>query len=193
MQKFVQDLKRDQRKAIILGVLVVIGIGMGAKSLFKGSAPEDANASIAPGVNPVREAARTDIPSTSEASQDAKREQYLLKIDRRINRDLFSFNSELFTLLEPLPAVAQPTSKPIATQPTQPDQADIERTAIFAQAQTLRLQSVISGPKPTAIINDNVLRVGDWAQGFQVMEIANNSCVVQKKDVRVMLELSKEK
>lgn len=193
-QKLVQDLKRDPRKAIILGVLTIVGVWVGAKAIFKGGNPESANAAVASAVNTSREIARTDSTPIADASQDARRDQYLRQLNRKVDRDLFALKTELFPLAEPVSVT--PTivaTAPTTTQASQPDVADIERKAIVAQSELLRLQSVISGPSPTAIINDHVLRVGEWTNDFQVVAIADNSCVVQKKDVRVTLELKKEK
>jgi len=64
--------------------------------------------------------------------------------------------------------------------------------AVRAQAQALSLQSTIVGDVdvPTAIINGEVLRVGDLINGFRVVDIAARTCTVEKANLRITLEMT---
>lgn len=194
VQTLVEELKRDRRKALLLAILAVVGGAVGVRTFWKGSSPAPAGAAIPALTGTGRDLARSDPSATTDA-RDARWEQYLRQVDRKITRDLFAMNAEMFTLLEPVtitPVAA--AGLPTATA-SAPDPAELQRQAIHAEAKKLELQSVIFGVKPTAIINDHVLRVGDSVEeyDFKVVQITEQSCVVQKQDVLVTLEMPKDK
>ncbi|HAU37238.1 MAG TPA: hypothetical protein DCX07_05925, partial [Phycisphaerales bacterium] len=66
-------------------------------------------------------------------------------------------------------------------------QREQEVQAIHAQARALNLQSTMLGAVPTALLNDRVLRVGEWVNGFRVAEIGASWCVVEKSGVQIRL------
>ena len=105
--------------------------------------------------------------------------QYCLVVDR----DMFTPDPVYFPPKQkPRPvAVATPVDEEAARR-------EAERKAVQAQARALTLQSTMVGS--AAIINGQVLRVGDWINGFQVVEIAVRSCTVEKSSMRVTLEMA---
>ena len=64
-----------------------------------------------------------------------------------------------------------------------------EEQIIRAQARSLTLQSTMLSENPVAIINGQVLRVGEWINGFEVTEITAHACKVSKTDVTVLLKM----
>ena len=99
-------------------------------------------------------------------------------------RDLFAAKLEFYAWVNPEPA------KKAAARPAGPDPLEIER-AVRAEAKTLSLQSTMIGPDPSAMIGGRILRVGEWIKGFRIIAIHERSCVVEKKSVKVPLEMKK--
>ncbi len=71
--------------------------------------------------------------------------------------------------------------------PTEEEKLAARKKIVLAQAQALTLQSTIVTANPTAMINDSVLRKGDWINGFQVVEITPRTCSLVKDEITVIL------
>jgi hypothetical protein len=69
------------------------------------------------------------------------------------------------------------------------DEKEMERQAVLKQAKEMVLQSTMTSANPSAVINGRVLRLGEWLNGFQVVEISPRACKVEKRGVRVTLEM----
>lgn len=196
MRTFVEDLRQNRRKAVLLGVLAAVGLLLGARAVFRSSSPVAARAAVAPqGASP-KGPARPEAGAADLPPREARLDPYIKQIDRTAARDLFAFRGELFTAVEPViitPVVV--STQPATTQASPPDSAEVERRQALAQARTLTLQSVILGSEPTAIINDRtrdrVLRVGDAVRGFEVLRISGDSCILRKNGVQATLTLEK--
>ena len=196
--RLLDELKRDKKKTAVLAVLTVVALVMGIRALGSGT-PARAKAMVAaPPLSSVGStasaqsvstpAANADLTSSGELLAEQRREQYIFSIDRRINRDIFAVKLDQFPLQASV--VVQPVASEPASQPAV-DPAVAERQETLAQAETLALQSTICGKVPTAIINDRVLTTGESIQGFTVVDILDQACVVRKNDVVVTLNLKK--
>lgn len=86
-----------------------------------------------------------------------------------IRRDLFAWES-VFDSPAPMPA-ADPSE------------------AARAASQALRLQAVMLGDEPRAVVNGRVYRVGEAVGEFVIRRIERRGIVVQKDDVAVNIDL----
>lgn len=186
------ELRRDRRKAFLLALLALVACGMGLRLLSRGKTPASAKASATALAAPIRQAA--PAPVARDAGQDFLQE--LRRDKTKLARDLFAPNPEFFPRPKPKPKAkvkiepagqAAPKPTPAARQvdPT------LQRRAIEAQASTLHLQSTMLGTRPTAIVNNLVLRRGDWIHDFQVIAITERTCVLRKEGVSVVLEMKR--
>ena len=189
-QRLVMELKREKKKAIVLAVLGLVGVVVVARMVMKESAPSQAVAAGAgsASVEPLESNESATEPSaesfrTNEQAR-VKREKYIRNIDHSFTRDIFLPNSEYFPP-EQEPGVGM--IAPVATQDSTKAKANVVR----AQARALVLQSTVISATPTAIINGSVLCSGGWISGFEVVEIASHSCLVEKDGVKVTLEMKK--
>ena len=130
----------------------------------------------------------------------AGRETHLATMDRKITRDLFKPNLEYFPPAEGVGShvvVATDQQKGLFQQAYQwvcqkqnARRRHMEHIgAIRARAQAFSLQSTVLGRSPTALINGQVLRKGDWISGFRLKAIASNYCIVSKNGVDVELHM----
>jgi hypothetical protein len=108
--------------------------------------------------------------------------KYLGPIDTTIKRDIFAANPKYF------PPVVKPDVASHAA-PSGMDDINAERAAIQAKALELALQSTVVSANPTAIIEGQVLHVGDWVNGFRVVEIGSRQCTLEKSGVKVTIEM----
>jgi hypothetical protein len=204
------ELRRDKKKAGILFVLLVTAGIVGGRLLVTHTIPAGAAGAPAGGGNAAGAAPAEQPPwagggpsSAARPGREAEREEYLARVDRTINRDLFrprleSFPLEGMLLPASLVRVADASGEPGMFQQVEQwwsekqdaQRQQLERTNLVqAQAQALSLQSVMLSGSPTALINGQVLRVGDWISGFRVQAITAGSCVVAKDGVEAELHL----
>jgi hypothetical protein len=186
--RLVTNLRQEPSKAVVLGVLLLVLVVVAGRELFKRLGPSRAGAAVTAEARAVRPLPATGRPSGAAGQDDLdsariKDIPHLKKLV--VNRDLFTPDPVHFPPVQvnkPVPVV-KPAEDPAA-------QVEVERRAIQAQAKALTLQSTVIGAVPTAIVNGQVLRVGDWVNGFQVKEITSRVCTVEKKGMSVVLEMA---
>ena len=184
------EIKRSWQKSAVLGVLMAVLLVVVGLRLAKHLRPEPAQAAGAAsgstgGADRQKPAARKAADGAAEPVDRApKATSAPARREPVVDRDLFRPNPIYFPPKQKVgPA---PRATPVDAEAAK---REAERRAVQAQAGALRLQSTIISQIPTAIINGQVLRSGDWIAGFQVVSIGPRSCVVEKKGMRVRLEM----
>ncbi|MFP4054359.1 MAG: hypothetical protein ACLFV7_10925 [Phycisphaerae bacterium] len=186
-ERLVAELKADKKKAALLGVLGLVALVLVVRLVFSGS-PGTTSAAVA--VRPDKEPmAKIDGPIRPLTIKNApastrRRNEYLAKMDRAIQRDIFAPDPTFFP-----PEKGSQEEEPIRRKQTPEELRQQRREAIRKQAEALHLQSTIVGTSPIAVINGKLLHKGDWMAGFQVTEVKPRSCVVKKDDVSVELKM----
>lgn len=189
------ELKNDKRKAVLL-IVLAIGTCAAFAHLLIDKSPANAVGAVPGGHQVVGEripregtSDSPDAQACDERDRAAARDEYIRRIGRKIERDLFAPNPQFF----PPRRESGSAKRTLARAATRPgdDEKRIERQMILAQAQSLVLQSTMISANPTAIINERIMQVGDWISGFQVTEVTPHTCKVRKNNVTVILEMSK--
>jgi hypothetical protein len=186
-ERLVAELKHDKKKAVLLGVLAVVAAVLVLQQVTAGT-PAETSAAVTPAASsPSTSPGSVGVTASAarnRALTDAarRRNEYLQTMDREIQRDLFVPNPRFF-------APQKDTGQQDRPEKT-PEIIEQERQeAIRMQAKALTLRSTIVGTVPTAVINDMVLRKGEWVGGFEVVQIKPRSCTVRKDDVSVVLKM----
>lgn len=187
-QNFVDELRRDKKKTVILSVLGVVGLIVGIRAIGGSSLPEPAAAMTTVGNGLNKAEMVSQAPAGDLAARDDARTRYIEQIDRNIQRDLFALNLSIFPMQEIEVAKPQVTT----TKPVEVDAAEVERRTIEADAKSLSLLSTMVGPNSTAIVNNTVLRIGEKINGFEIVAITADSCLVQRHDVQVKLVMKRD-
>ena len=197
------EIKRDKKKTVILAALLIVAGIAGGRMLVSSRGPRQARAADPAATAETPSLLRTDQAKAGRLS-GAERETYLSSMDRQIGRDLFQPRLEYFALQDGTNSETMLVS--VEEEPTelfgqigrwvaQKHQAQRELqgrvTVIGAQAQALSLESTMLGASPTAIINGQVLRKGEWVSGFRVERIQSDACVVSKDGVEVELHMKR--
>ncbi len=180
-----QELRRDKKKTAVLATLLVVGGIMGGRLLVKQLGPSSAEASVEA---PVAADAPTEAaPPATTPRRANPRVADIPEIDRTIDRDLFRPNEEFFPPI--VEEKTEPTRVVAVPAPTPKDDKERRARLIRAQARALQLESTMVGSRPTAIVNGQVLHKGEWISGFEVKDITSRSCVVEKEDVTITLDM----
>lgn len=205
------ELIRDKQKAAIVAVLAVVCAVMVVRAFLK-MQPVTASASTT-AAPIVALTTATDLSHKDESDLSLRRkmdlerrEDYLSRMERKISRDLFKSNPEAFPVNGNLgdadvvqvasvdgPGWLHETAQYVwEKQAAQRD--EVERLNLIRfDAKGLSLQSTMMGTSPTALINGQVLHVGDAVGTFVVKGISASSCVVSRDGVNVEVPMCREK
>jgi hypothetical protein len=199
--KLVTQAKADPKKASILGVLTVIMIfswyrmssGGGDASGIGG--PAHASAAS---VTPVR-AGGSGLPDNLRAPSSASATvAALLEWQRRpiapLSRNLFVINYDFFPQDGSAPApvhVGQGDgfwdhiAKSMTARADQKREREVLVENLRAQALQLKLQSTVLGASPRALVNGQLVRVGDVVASFRVTKIEARRIVVEREGIKL--------
>jgi len=187
--KLVAELSRDKRKTVILAVLLLLGVVVGMRLVFKTN-PAAAQAKAHTGGAGPAPQVKSPTPSvatvtTSQLGNDARIQERIQANARRIDRDLFVPDAKAFPPEPVQPKKAKPDGAAKSTTKT-PEQVVQELAAEFT------LQSTIISAEPTAIIDGRILKLGDTISGFMVVGITKGTCDLLKDDVLVELVMERD-
>ncbi len=188
------EMRRDPKKASILGVLTLVLLIIGGREVAKlVGLPKTGLAATAQitdqlGGTSLRKPVTT--PGTAGSLPDGLGEQDALAEDMPalpVDRDIFTPKEAYF----PIEKADKPTRPVVATVVDPNARKEAVRREVQAHAQSLSLQSTVVGSVSTAIVNGRVLHVDDWINDFQVVKITSRYCQLEKSGIRVMLEMAK--
>ena len=189
-KRLLAEVARDKKKACILGLLLVAAIFFVGKVLFK-SSPETA---VAMQATP---AATDQSPAGSSGAGNPtliklNNRTPAVKISRKpvkaVTRDIFQPNPTIFPIVEAVELDNQPS----VVKGSQDDRTKVikaKNDKIRQQGALLKLEGVTIRPDPIAIINGAVLGRGGVINGFRVVRIEFQRCVVEKDGVELNLTM----
>ena len=190
-ERFVAEMKADKKRAAVLGCVAVVALIVGGRLIVKNLPISKAGAALSD-VQPSAVVVESDPMASFRdqfAAPSAKGGREVSPAvptaRREITRDIFAPKLDFYPPDQEAPAVTK-------VSPVAPaiDANVLQAQSVRAQARSLVLQSTIISSRPTAIVNGQVLGVGDWINGFEVVEITARACAVAKKGIRVQLEMS---
>jgi hypothetical protein len=199
--KLVTQAKADPKKASILGVLTVIMLLSWYRMASNGgdsSGIGPARASAA-SVSPVRAGGAT-LPDNLRASSGASATvQALLEWQRRpiapLSRNLFVINYDFFPQdgSAPAPPVHlqqgdgfwDHIAKSMTARADQKREREVLVENLRGQALQLKLQSTVLGASPRALVNGQLVRVGDVVASFRVTKIEARRIVVEREGIKL--------
>jgi hypothetical protein len=182
------ELLRDKRKTVALAVTFVVFCGFAGRSLLWSPSPSAGAEATGASVGGLSPAQHTPAfaEGGSHAATDVRGDVSAPRRQRSISRDLFAVDIDQFPPKErSAPVSVLPADVP-ASPPDGQESAD---RVVQAQARALILQSTVVSEDPIAIVNGRVLRVGDLINGFQVVLISSRGCTLEKRGVKVLLEM----
>jgi hypothetical protein len=178
VNKFLEDVKRDKKRAALLGVLVLVA-GIVIARQFLSQTPQPASAASVSQAYQPRPAVQADATGAPKVAKP------FVRVDKKISRDIFAPNTDYF------PVEAAPVPQKIVTSAPTTQEATSVETMVRNLAQSLQLQSTMLGDQPTAIINGRVLKAGDSLKQFKVVSISTDQVVLERNGIEVTLEMKK--
>jgi hypothetical protein len=177
--QLVLELKRDKKRAAILAVLAVAAAIAFGRLLLKKAGPSAAQATAtveaAPGT------AARDRLGQAKADESAH-DDYLTRIDTTIKRDIFVPPDRYFPPVGTMKKVLEAVNGGRATN----------KETAWKDAASMTLESTILSSTPKAIVDGQVVQVGDVMKGFRVVAIGPRSVTLERNGTTVTLEMKSE-
>jgi hypothetical protein len=190
------EMAHDRKKATLLVVLAAVGLLLGVRLLLSsgGTTPAGADAAQGPpssaaGAGPTAAqrqmlAASPELLVGQALEDEPPARRPLRKVSDEIGRDLFLPKLDQYVRIDPDSDLAEKDEK---TEPA--FDAEEHQRAVLSRAKQLKLQTILIGPTPKAVINGRVVGSGDWIAGFEVVGVRSQACVLQQEGVRVRLDM----
>jgi hypothetical protein len=179
--RLLRELKRDKKRAAILAVLALVALILVGRMVLR-------NVGSAAAKNPAAAAGASDAAVPDRGWQPGGREtghdDYLTQIDTTIKRDIFAPPERFF------PPVAAPKKSVeiVDGQPVEKVETEVARK----DAANMTVESTILSSIPKAIINGQLVQVGDTLNGFRIVEISSRSVTLERDGTTVTLEMKSE-
>lgn len=172
------ELKRDKKRAILLAALLLVAAVLFVRLLLKRPGPSAAKAvgmaETTAGTRAVECRGRSTPTMADEATTR--------KIDATITRNIFIPPERYFPSL----GSGKKASAPVAGD------RNTERDNAWRDASAMTLASTILSATPKAIIDGQLVQVGDTIKGFQVKQISSRAVTLERDGVSVELEMKGE-
>lgn len=180
LRKIVRRLTADRRKLSMLLALGAVVLLLWGRLLLK-QVPRTAVA------DPENQALSVVAPSTDWSSLLAKdkRPTVFVELPAGVTRDLFHPNRRLYRPIGEDAGDGDGRAKS--------DDRSADDTLRIEQARRaaldLRLQSTLLGDRPSAWINNQLIRIGEKVDGFTLKKVTARSVVVEIDGVLIRLEM----
>ena len=176
MRHTIKSLKADKRKLTVMLVLLGVAVVLWFRMTMT-QTPQAATAST----TPITTAAEAVVAAEAAA---LARPVIDVELTERLDRDLFALNPALFT------PINDGDSEEVEEKSGAKPSDEMSRPlAIRTEAAELKLATTMLGSRPRALINGQVLSVGDTVDGFKLLRILHRKVVVEKNGIRVLIEM----
>ena len=190
-KRLIAEISRDKKKAVILGLLLLVAVFFVGKLLLK-SSPTEATAAANPTAIPPAGPPMTPGTGNTAAWMLSAKSPGVgapKGAARGITRDIFMPNAAIFPHVEKTTNANGKVNVVENAQGRRDEELRRKRELIREQGAELHLESTITGRVPIAIINGTVLGPGGVIKGFRIVEIESQACVVEKDGIRLNLTM----
>ena len=181
-KRLIAEISRDKKKAVILVVLLLVAVFFVGKMLLK-SSPEAATAAA----NPTALATAGTPMSSGPVNPKSPKVEAPKDAAKAITRDIFMPDLSIF----PHVKKATGTNGSVNVVEDEQSKRDAEfrrkKELIREQGAELHLESTITGRVPIAIINGTVLGPDGVINGFRIVKIDSQACVLEKEGITLKL------
>ena len=174
-----QQLTKDKRKLGLVVLLLVVGLLLWGRLILTKDVPRTALA------DPADVGAEAETAAETTPVAAVVRPVVHLALADRVERDLFQLNPQLFP---PIEDQTDGAVDGLDEEANTSADSRIQRVRTEA-AEVLSLQSTLQGAEPLALINGELMKVGDQVQGFTVTKIGSRRVTLRKDEVNVHLEM----
>lgn len=199
LKQLVRQAKGDPKKATVLAVLVVVMLFLWVRALGGGSSgPSTASANVG--------AARagTDLPVLgTKANNRAGSLQAFVEWSRPtvtpLSRNLFAVNYDFFPQDGSKPQGLRgpngngfwdQVAKSMTVRADQKREREVLLENLRLQAAQMKVQSILMGASPKALINGELVGVGSVVASFRVSRIEARRIVVEREGIKLELRFN---
>ncbi len=202
LQRFKRDVMKHRAKAAVLGVLMVV-LAVFCVKAADAFRPKTAAALPIPGAAAAPNAVIDPVISRADADQRLKEGGLLWEKLREVKATAaaparaFTFDASFYPPPLIQPEEIHPTTQPVTELPLAPvtPAADLEAarvTRIHEQAHGLVVKSTAVGnsnTQPMAIVNQQLLTVGQQIMGFEIVAIHARAVDFRKEGVPITVKM----
>lgn len=187
LKVLILEFTHDKKKFAVMCTAVALGVLLWARLIILQNVPKTGFA------DPDQTAIGTSpdaAPDESEKSRLAELPIVYLDTKQALTRDFFERLPLVTAQPEEITQLPQDTAKSGNDGAEKPNSAERDLLAdIQKAASLLRLESVMDGKRPMAVINGNVLTIGDEIDGFVLEQVASRSATLRQGTFRVELKI----
>jgi hypothetical protein len=198
-RKFGGSFRAEPKKAVALAVLLTVLAVMIGRFVLSGNRPSSAKATASRSTRSTAMSGKNGeiLPGPRVNSTVAA----LLKWGEApvppVSRNLFTVRSEYFpqdgsrtTPSEPgNEGFWQKLEKSLAVQADLRFKHDTLVENFKTQASGLKLQSIVMGPQPTAMVNGQMVAEGSVVAGFRVLKIEARRMIIEREGIRLEIQM----
>jgi len=204
IERFKRDILKHRGRSAVLGTLFVILVALSIKAVFEmqirpvNGSVVSTNASV-----PTAKTGETmpDSTTVAEAQERMTQSSMLWQSLQHVSPNAmspetaFTFNASLYTPVAPVESQKNPTpvdAQPVKTAPAPAvDTEALKAARIREQARALVLKTTAVAPdtKPMAIVNQQLLTVGQEILGFEITAIRAREVEFNKDGITVVVKM----
>jgi hypothetical protein len=184
-ERAIAAVKADSKRASILCVLVIVLGIFWVRAIGSVAGPSKASAAgLAPAVSPAATPAPAGaIPRAYQLLRDWAKGPI-----EPVSRNLFYINYDAF------PSDGSGKGKEKSIEKSEAWASDYQNRrekvqAFMNDAEDLRLQSILMGQEPKALLEGRLVREGDVVANFRVLKIEPRSVIVERENIRLEIKL----
>jgi len=194
--KLAQAAKADPKKASVLAVLVLVMVVMWFRLLGGSSTPSAAMASPTASRGDTVLMPPLSRAAGARATSVIAMHEWAIKPLSPLSRNPFTINFDFFPQNgAKVPTLRAPQgdgfwdqlAKSMTARADQRKEHEVLVENLRLQAAQLKVQSTVMGPSPRALINGELLGVGDVVASFRVEKIEARRIVVEREGIKLEL------
>jgi len=197
VERLIQAIKSDPKRSVVLIVLVLVLVGIWLSRKAEGTGPTVAVASNV--ADPIKTKPRVDRTSDSPEARDhaAALVEWIRQPIVPLNRNLFAVKLDFYAQdgTKTKSTLRAPTgdgfwddlAKSMTSQADQKKERQFLVENLRLEAVQLRLQSIMMGVPPKALINGQLVMEGSVVASFRVLKIEPRRIIVEREGIKLEL------
>lgn len=178
LKQLARRLTADKKKlSVMIGLMAVLMLLWGRLILKEVPRTAVANPDIKQVASLFKSAPRLDTGETVHRVE--------VDLPAKLSRDLFALNPSDYATLKNKPIV-----EPVAAKsPVESSDEHVKVAAVHQAVKGLKLQTTMQGPQPLALINGQLIQVGQSIRGFELVEVLPRQVVLRMNGIDIHLEM----
>jgi len=178
MQQLIRRITADKKKlSIMVGLLAVLMLLWG-RLLLK-EVPRTAVA------DPVMTTQVANNRGAARSSQIDSLARLEVELPGNLGRDLFALDVTAYTPVQKKPIVEVSVEK----SPREISDEQLKASQVRQAATGLKLQTTMHGAQPLALINGELIQVGQTIRGFELIQVLPRQVVLRMNGIDIHLEM----